>query len=80
MQIDTSFGWNYTNQSTTQESLERLEEQCDRETEEFLWGAYKFETVDCPDPDETDETDEPDINDQILPYELDTDDDDDVDY
>ena len=79
MQIDTSFGLNYTNQSTTQESLERLEEQCDRETEEFLWGAYKFETVDCPDPDETDETDEPDINAQNV-EELDTDDDDDIDY
>ena len=80
MQIDTSFGLNYTNQSTTQESLERLEEQCDRETEEFLWGAYKFETVDCPDPDETDEPDEPDINAQNI-EELDTDDDDDdIDY
>ncbi|MBE9251867.1 hypothetical protein IQ226_22730 [Dolichospermum sp. LEGE 00240] len=79
MQIDTSLGLNYTNQSTTQESLERLEEQCDRETEEFLWGAYKFETVDCPDPDETDETDEPDINAQNV-EELDTDDDDDIDY
>lgn len=79
MQIDTSLGLNYTNQSTTQESLERLEEQCDRETEEFLWGAYKFETVDCPEPDETDETDEPDINAQNV-EELDTDDDDDIDY
>ncbi|MBD2666914.1 hypothetical protein B6N60_04912 [Richelia sinica FACHB-800] len=55
MQVDTSFGFNYSRESTSEESLERLEEQCDRETEEFLWGAYKFEQVDCPESDVSDE-------------------------
>lgn len=66
MASDTSFDFNYSRESTTEESLERIEEQCDRETEEYLWGAYKSETLDCPEPDAGDE-------------ELDMDDDDDFD-
>lgn len=65
MSSDTSFGFNVNSsyESTTEESLERIEEQCDRETESILWGAYTFEKVDCPESDASDE-------------ELDTDDDD----
>ncbi|WP_174709370.1 hypothetical protein [Nostoc sp. TCL240-02] len=50
MPSDTSFGWNFNSsyESTTEESLQRIEEQCDRQTESFLWGAYKVEEVDCP--------------------------------
>ncbi|MBD2436217.1 hypothetical protein [Nostoc sp. FACHB-110] len=66
MQIDTSFGFDYSRESSTEESLQRIEEQCDRETEEYLWGAYTFEKVDCPEPEVDNE-------------ELDTDDDDNFD-
>ncbi|OYE00998.1 hypothetical protein [Nostoc sp. 'Peltigera membranacea cyanobiont' 232] len=63
MPSDTSFGFNFnsSNESVTEESLERIEEQCDRQTENYLWGAYKkVENVDCPEPDSSDEELDPD--------------------
>lgn len=62
MPNDTSFGFNFnsSNESVTEESLERIEEQCDRQTENYLWGAYKVENVDCPEPDSSDEELDPD--------------------
>ncbi|MDZ8258504.1 hypothetical protein [Nostoc sp. ChiQUE01b] len=67
MPSDTSFGFNFnsSNESTTEESLERIEEQCDRQTENYLWGAYKVENVDCPEPDSSDEELDPDDDDDF---------------
>jgi hypothetical protein len=48
----SNFNFNFSNESSSTEHLERIEEQCDRQTESYLWGAYKAEKVDCPKPHE----------------------------
>jgi hypothetical protein len=65
MSSDISFGFNFnsTQESVAEESLQRIEEQCDRETESYLWDAIKFEKVDCPEPQSSHEESDTDDDD-----------------
>ncbi|MUG97246.1 hypothetical protein F7734_34905 [Scytonema sp. UIC 10036] len=56
--FDFDFNFNY--ESGKEETLERIEKQCDRETKEIIWGFYKSETINCPAPQSKNEESEED--------------------
>ncbi|MBW4433157.1 MAG: hypothetical protein KME28_15870 [Pelatocladus maniniholoensis HA4357-MV3] len=73
MSSDKYFGFNFdsTQKSVDEESLQRIEEQCDRSTESYLWGAYKVEEVDCPEPQSSHEESDTDDDDDSFQDDFD---------
>ncbi|KYC41671.1 hypothetical protein WA1_16645 [Scytonema hofmannii PCC 7110] len=67
------FDFNFKYESEKKETLERIEQQCDRmaappypayrETKEILWGFYKSEKIDCPEPQSKNEESDEDSQD-----------------
>ena len=46
------FDQNNLNQETETLDWDRMEENCDRVTESYAWGAYEYEKVDCDNEDD----------------------------
>ncbi|MBW4619381.1 MAG: hypothetical protein KME17_08485 [Cyanosarcina radialis HA8281-LM2] len=61
---EPNLDFSFQHLGVTQEDTTREEENCDRETESILWGAYFSEQVDCPSPNlESDEPEDDDVDD-----------------
>jgi hypothetical protein len=41
--------FSFIDNTTTIINVDRIEDNCDRESESYGWGLYQTETVDCPD-------------------------------
>ncbi|KYC40386.1 hypothetical protein WA1_26600 [Scytonema hofmannii PCC 7110] len=68
------FDFNFKYESEKEETLERIEQQCDRETKDILWGFYKSEKTDCPEPQSKNEEFDEDSQDNSEQDDVDIDD------